>query len=54
MDTEQTMSQKAGKLTKRLVKLGKTGVNKTKKLPGKTAATTKKSVQSFKDGYKSA
>ena len=45
---------KAGKLTKRFVKLGIAGLNKTKQVPGKTVTASKKGASSFKEGYKSA
>ncbi len=48
------IASKAGKLTKRFVKLGFAGLNKAKEVPGKTVTASKKGASSFKEGYKSA
>jgi hypothetical protein len=53
-ETKTPIAGKAGKLTKRFVKLGIAGLNKTKEVPGKTVTASKKGASSFKEGYKSA
>lgn len=53
-ETKAPIASKAGKLAKRFVKLGIAGLNKTKEVPGKTVAASKKGASSFKEGYKSA
>jgi hypothetical protein len=53
-ETKTPIAGKAGKLTKRFVKLGLAGVNKAKEVPGKTVTASKKGASSFKEGYKSA
>jgi hypothetical protein len=58
MDTntpeDNNISAKAGKLTKKIVRLSKSGANKAKQVPGKTATASKRSVESFKTGFKNS
>ena len=53
-ENKTPIAGKAGKLTKRFVKLGIVGLNKAKEVPGKTVTASKKGASSFKEGYKSA
>jgi hypothetical protein len=50
---KETVSKKAGKLTKKLVKLTGKGVSAAKQVPGKTVKITKDGVKAFKQGYNS-
>jgi len=52
-ENKETVSKKAGKLTKKLVKLTGKGVSAAKQVPGKTVKVTKNGVESFKQGYNS-
>lgn len=52
MDTN--ISEKAGKLTKKVVRLSKTGANKAKKMPSKASEASKRSIKSFKTGFENS
>ena len=52
-ENKETVSKKAGKFTKKLVKLTGKGVSAAKQVPGKTVKVTKNGVESFKQGYNS-
>jgi hypothetical protein len=54
MDTNKNISASAGKLTKKFVRLSKSGANKAKQMPGKATEASKRSVKSFKDGFENS
>ena len=53
-EKDSTIATKAGKVTKRLVKLSAAGLKKTKAMPGKAKSASKKGVESFKQGFNEA
>lgn len=50
----QKFSASVGKVTKKVFKLSKKGVDKTLELPGKTVEFTKESAKSIKDGFQNS
>ena len=51
---DSNISEKAGKLTKKIVRLRKSGANKAKQMPTKANESTKRSIKSFKTGFKNS